>query len=226
MKGSSFHLPLKLRTRCIYCSGAAKNRRSCSHEITVMDVTRETARTSRANVEEYDDDYEYIKRSAEVTERTNDMRDGAGPKSFTSAILRRFFPWKSESEAVLEVLKFILKVKEEFESNPAEEKHTILAVDDEAYCPCRLSFTSDSRTTEGRHVVLHTLHHRSIQLMLLDSICGDCQTILLYDGKKHIFTRELLDSWVWDICSTGGNVWIHSFLGLREAQARKYRFTF
>ena len=81
----------------MYCSGAVENRGSCSHEIAVIDVTRETASTSRAKVEEDDDDYEYVERSAEVTEYANDIRDGAKSNSLTSAIPRRFLPCKSES---------------------------------------------------------------------------------------------------------------------------------
>ena len=92
MKESRCHLPLKLRTCCTYFSGAAENRGSCSHEVAVIDITRETTGTSRANIEEEDDDYEYVERSAEVTECANDIRDSAGPKPFSWAFPGNLFP--------------------------------------------------------------------------------------------------------------------------------------
>ena len=46
----------------------------------------------------------------------------------------------------------MLKFKEEFESDPGEEKHIFLAVDGESHCSCCHSIVGDSRTTEGRHV--------------------------------------------------------------------------
>ena len=174
MKESRFHLSLKLRTRYKYYSRSAENRGSCSHEIAVMYVARETASTLGANVKEDDYDYEYVERCAEVTEWADDMRGGTASMSFTSAISRRFSPYKSESGAVLEVVNFMLEVNEGLESDPGEEKHVFLAVDDEVYWPCSQSFVSGSRTTEGRNVVLHTLNQGSTQMMLQILICGEC----------------------------------------------------
>ena len=116
------------------------------------------------------------------------------------------------------------KIEEKFKSDPVEEKHMFLAVDDQAYCPCFQSFVSDSRSTEGRQKVLHTLHKGSIQSILQDLICGECQTILAYGRKKHglfclnkerVFTRELLDSLVRDTCGTGISGFI-LFLGFEK----------
>ena len=64
-----------------------------------------------------------------------------------------------------------------------------------------------------RTVMLHTLHHGSFNVEVIDLKCNVCGKLIPYDGvydalfstrKEHLFTRELLDAWLWDVCGTGG----------------------
>ncbi len=61
-------------------------------------------------------------------------------------------------------------------------------------------------------VLLHTLHHGSVKIQVMDVICHICSSIIVYDGfddsvfcsnKFHAFTGDDLDLRVHDICCTG-----------------------
>ena len=63
-----------------------------------------------------------------------------------------------------------------------------------------------------RHVMLHTLHHGTTTIVAIDFKCSKCGRFVSYDGaydalfsvrKEHVFTHELLDAWLWDVCGTG-----------------------
>jgi len=76
----------------------------------------------------------------------------------------------------------------------------------------------DAKTVEHpavqlRSVSVNTLHHGAIDVRVTDFICTTCGMYIPYDGfdnsffcltKKHVFTRELLDAWLWDLCGSGG----------------------
>ena len=63
-----------------------------------------------------------------------------------------------------------------------------------------------------RSVNLHTLHHVSVCIGVVDITYGNCQMILRYDGewedifsasKSDVYTRELLDTWAYEVCVKG-----------------------
>ena len=92
-------------------------------------------------------------------------------------------------------------------------------VGEDEYARCR---SCESRTvgysftkTNQRSFILQTLHHRSISIAVRDTVCDLCGNLLPFDeatislfalNKKHLFTREFLESWVWDICRTRGTL--------------------
>ena len=62
-----------------------------------------------------------------------------------------------------------------------------------------------------REMLLHTLHHGSISIHVQDFRC-ECRNLILYDGmsqglfcasRRHAFTRDLLDTWMFDVCGVG-----------------------
>ena len=72
---------------------------------------------------------------------------------------------------------------------------------------------SEKTKLSRREVSLHTFHYRKIPIIVTDSTCGYCRSLVAYDGlrdglfcvnKKNAFSIELLDIWLWDICGSGG----------------------
>lgn len=64
---------------------------------------------------------------------------------------------------------------------------------------------------QERTVWLHTLAHGSVEIVVCDFYCV-CGTIVRYDGlfdglfsilHQNAFSREVLDSWVYDVCCLG-----------------------
>ena len=65
--------------------------------------------------------------------------------------------------------------------------------------------------TVGRKMKLHSVAHRTLNIMLHDFVCA-CGNVVTYDGQgdgifcasqHHSFCRELLDNWVLDVCGLG-----------------------
>ncbi len=87
------------------------------------------------------------------------------------------------------------------------------SVDYEAFClSCNEKNAISCIAGGGVVSVFHALHRGGISFLIRDLICEACQQVLQYDGKKHVldimnrkslFTRELLDSWIWDSCGRG-----------------------
>ena len=59
-----------------------------------------------------------------------------------------------------------------------------------------------------RNAIVHTLHHVSIEVGVVDVKCVTCRKWLIYDGqregivsasKRELYTRELLDSWNYEL---------------------------
>ena len=78
---------------------------------------------------------------------------------------------------------------------------------------CQQEYISENCTALGsRAVVLHTLHHGSFELAVVDFVCKYFRSFMPYEGrndglfcfnKKHVLTIELLDTWLLDLCGTG-----------------------
>ena len=69
--------------------------------------------------------------------------------------------------------------------------------------------SDDNPYATTRRASLHTLHHGSLQIEVQDNQCK-CGSIVRYNGltnglfaatKSHVFTRELLNVSVFDVCS-------------------------
>lgn len=91
----------------------------------------------------------------------------------------------------------------------------LLFVDFYVKCPSCSSICTagDEAPRTVTSAQLHTLNHGSIKVDVAKISCTECGMEIPYDGlcdsllrlnKGHLFTRELIDSWVWELCGTGG----------------------
>lgn len=81
--------------------------------------------------------------------------------------------------------------------------------DDEAYSHiCRLNVKrASSENSYGRLVSVRSRNHGNFEIGVIDHVCLYCGQYIPYDGlsdalfcisRYHVFTRELLDSWLCD----------------------------
>ena len=95
-----------------------------------------------------------------------------------------------------------------------EDGEKYIGMDNETQCRhCGTNIIGKEASNNGRREVnLHTLHHGSMKVDVMDLICPKCQCIVPYDGfgdalfcasNKNMYTRELLVSWVYDVCAVG-----------------------
>ena len=61
-----------------------------------------------------------------------------------------------------------------------------------------------------RAATMHTLHHSSVRIAVVDVRCPSCEKLLRYDGDwdglfsysvEHLFTPELIGRWTYDVCA-------------------------
>ena len=99
------------------------------------------------------------------------------------------------------------------------DDYIYIEIDDEVFSSnCEIDLTEGGNyITLIEKGVLHTLRHGSIPYSVTEFSCSKCGLRIFYDGlcyaifrlnKIHLFSRELLDMWPWNICGIGG-----TFLG-------------
>lgn len=77
---------------------------------------------------------------------------------------------------------------------------------------CKMDwFDDETLDVSTRPTHLHSLHHGCIRIAVQDNMCR-CGVIVRYDrltdgifsaSRYNLFTRELLDSWVFGVCGSG-----------------------
>ena len=102
------------------------------------------------------------------------------------------------------------------DASPRKSDGTIFVGEDEMliYVVCSYEARSSPGTSFiHREAALHALHHGNITIWVTDFVRGYCNELFPYDRlvdgivcvkKKDVFSRELLDTWLWDMCGTGG----------------------
>jgi len=146
---------------------------------------------------------------------TSDPANAALAKEICYASTRQrfFFPCPSDDAALDKLLRIVNTTNSI--STSSERVPRFIGIDEEAKCPnCGVDVKLvDYPITFQRNASLHTLHHGTIDIQVTDFFCRDCRQYIPYDGytdalfgitKHQIFTRELLDAWLWDLCGTGG----------------------
>lgn len=223
-RASKSRKPISQRLFCVLCPGKASRRMLCVHESqaekSISDNgIRHTSSVSdgEKEVEPYWDavlnDSETDIGDAAVALVVSSENDGNASKHFyESRKSRNVFACPSEDASLLRILRESLENKGQ---EGDRETGCFVGIDDIVDCPeCKYDARGSTSTTESqRKVWLHTLHHGEIEIVVTDLTCGICGACIPYDGlsdaifcvtKKHTFSRELLDMWLWDICGTGG----------------------
>lgn len=221
---------LKERIQCTVCPGVAKNRMLCIHETMALGIMAIQNNENDSEVAETrthrDEDYWSTVLGEEDSELDETMTtepataiENSGDAllvpqlpaevTYTSQRPRFFFPCRSDDSALQ---KFLMSVSA---AKTANTNEIFLAIDEEAICPsCGLDAKqSEEDNCRIRSASVYTLHHGAIDIKVTDFICLNCRRCIPFDGysdaffcltKKHIFTRELLDAWLWDLCGSGG----------------------
>ena len=187
------------RLSCIICAGKPSNRMKCAHETVVAKcVTINSAN----NIVDTQSDHLVLPADETIEESLTDGR--ITRVSYVSKLSRHVFACIGEESA----LKSIIRIS-------SGNSDVVTAIDNEARCSiCRKDVKVGGNFSQTiRSTVLHTLHHGSIPFRVIDIVCMDCGITIPYDGvshgvfrvnQNHLFARELLDMWLWDICGTGG----------------------
>ncbi len=137
------------------------------------------------------------------------MQRGNSAIVYSYKLPRKVFACAAEDASLLHILKCAVSVRS------GETSELVTCVDDTVVCgSCQINIKSlNSTSQQSRTVQLHTLHHGIITTTVVDFVCGSCGYCATFDGisdgvfcvtKKHIFSIELLEMWLWDICGTGG----------------------
>ncbi len=195
------------RVKCLMCPGVASNRNVCSHEVTWVELLNSKYR-AHLSTEEYFTQNN-IEPEEEIIERTRDCPN-------VSRMPRRFFPCTKEEEVLPNVLGSISNSRRKSDQSQVTR---FVGVDENVYCtPCNFSFASKIHSESGniryRCPTLHTLHHGPVLITVTDVVCRSCGVIIPHDGESDslfsssetsVYTREILDSWVYDIWAKGYN---------------------
>ena len=190
-------LNLSMRIRCIVCRAVSENRGVCVHESACMNFIR-TIPTVERNLG-----------SVEAMHVTDNDEE----RKYESKMSRSFFPCAADESALIRLLSAVIESNSSSTSGDPYSK--LLLVDFYVKCPSCGFIVTDGNEAERtvRIALLHTLHHGSIEVEVADIICKNCRSEIPYDGfcdalfclnKRHIFTRELIDGWLWEVCGTGG----------------------
>jgi len=215
---------IKFRVRCLSCRAFAENRGLCCHEKALIN-NLQAARETIAEGNEHDN---VTSESGEVhldtasvdgqiennEEGDNDQRGtiGSEPIDYCSKMPRFFFACPEDERGLIRILNGIRKAASPSEGGP----YRLTCIDAQVLCPhCSVILRGTEVVERYRRVTtLHTLHHGSVDIEVIDLRCTSCLRIIPYDGmsdslfcsnNKHAFTRELLDAWLWDVCGTGGS---------------------
>lgn len=69
--------------------------------------------------------------------------------------------------------------------------------------------------TISRRVLLHSLERGTIPISVIDMVCPRCSGLHTFDGKDEslfalsrstVFSRELIDYWIYIVAMLGGNI--------------------
>ena len=174
----------------------------CAHETAL--VKQLSLRISQ--ISDRTNEYQVSETEASVEEARTNTNDQT--LSCLSKLPRSVFPCVSEERALMNISKM--------SSGESVDDNIDIGVDDGVLCStCEIDLKQGGNCfTHVEKRVLHTPHHGSIAYCVTDFTCSNCCLRIIYDAlchgvfrlnKHHLFSRELLDMWLWDICGTGGS---------------------
>ena len=213
------------RLSCLLCKGRAGKRMMCSHEIAAKiflegeDLSHGNIQIGRVNNADSFWDGVMAGRKQDSMERedcgiyTGSNGNPCDKVSFASQQKRIAFICPQEEQSLLKILQYFFDNKgmdvNQGSNGPKAWEDSILECQGCHYD----ARTSKDTVFQRRIVSLHTLHHGAISFWVTDFNCRYCGKLIPYDGLedgvfcvngKQVFTREVLDKWVWDICGSGG----------------------
>lgn len=202
---------LRRRMQCLICTGKAVNRMSCIHESQVMNAINSTMNEWPLN----DTRLNVIANKNEDSDGGYDLERQEETISYVSSLPRSFFPCVSDELAVMNLINLLMFRDTSVTKSTPEPP--LVGMDLQRICPhCdTLVYSATNDVRIPRVVMLHALHHGSLQVRVIDLKCNECHRLIPYDGandallsarKEHLFTRELLDAWLWDVCGSGGTL--------------------
>ncbi len=135
---------------------------------------------------------------------------------FVSTEHRSIFRCEADEQALTEILNALKRM----EVSEAMEGHWFSCLDKTrrcSFCGKRLVLYNEEVGTNSwrgnsRIVYLHTLIHGTVRVTVVDLMCWSCNTFHVFDGKDnalfsasedHIYTREIMDLWVSEVCGMG-----------------------
>ena len=185
----------------------------CVHETEVARCIKERV-TNEENL-----DVSHDENIGDVLGESNVVEDGASSEDetfsdpYVSVMPRSFFPCKSDEEALRKLMLTVMSGASKDSNGVCQG--IFVGADSKAKCRYCGTVLTTTQTLERiqRRTCLHTLHHGTIGIDVVDLKYLNCFRLVPYDGasdvlfcsrKEHVITRELLDSWLWDVCGTGG----------------------
>jgi len=199
----------RTRVKCTACPGAAGHRWSCVHERAVLEQMElnDAEHTSEGTHPEGIEDA-----GVDSSESSDDEHAAeAYISKYSSLLPRRFFPCKAEDAATVDLSGEILDWNN---TSPADRQdpYPCIGIDMLPWCRhCRHQFDSGELTKE-RTLQLTTLNIGTVTIAVIDKSCPLCRKVAYCDGRdngifciseKTAVTRELLDTWLYDVCSVG-----------------------
>ena len=209
----------KSRVQCMTCPGLARNRMLCVHETIAAELVRERNNEGENATDVIEQEVDVDIALDELDRQMNfdsssDELQRDEIVDYTSTKPRSFFPCSSDERALLDLIRTLFTRSGEDDVN---EEGFVYFVGRDPIQTCKNCGECVTNDTEceriTRRASLHTLHHGCIPIAVIDSRCPKCHRLIPYDGafdalfctrKDHVFTRELLDAWLWDVCGTGG----------------------
>ena len=123
----------------------------------------------------------------------------------------RIFACRVEEQAIVNIISFEQK---DNLKDIQEDRRFYTGLHQFPFCRrCDLNIMNSSlRGGKVVDALLHTIHHGTISIRVIEFLRLKCGTYLHYDSssdgvfrltKDHLFSRELVDMWLWDVCGTG-----------------------
>lgn len=217
-------VPFPLRLQCLRCRGIASKRGRCEHEVLIIEKKSEQQTLGIAKSDVF---CEQLKESniptnisqtrEEILESEQEEEDEMD--SYVSSLERHFIRYESDD---LEQSKLLLGMEgiteEEIQSgewyqcwdiNRLCRKCNRLLQYGES---CEKESIKRIARSQSRVVAVHTMEHGTIHITVLDLICPYCHTTNFFDGassglfclsQSTVYTRELLDYFVYLVCGMG-----------------------
>jgi len=212
-------MSIQIRVRCLSCRAFAENRGLCAHERALISyLDSETAPDDDINngvAAETTDGYGNRPELDETAAPNKFNEAGAEEEEapmdreaidYCSKMPRFFFACPEDEKMLLRILDLM----QNSIPPPDRESCRFIFMDVQVSCPhCHTVLKGpDIIERNQRGAILHTLHHGSVDIEVIDLRCTSCRRFVLYDGMSDSLfcsNNKHMDAWLRDVCGTGGS---------------------